>query len=151
MLAFKPFKPNFKGDKSTICALAASWSPCIQGSLKLLLLFFSILIKNSYSSFETYFRSSLGLFHAFIGLLLEWSILLSTGYDYFTIIFSSYYYYLVISQRWYLGTRAGVWVQSKGNIVRFGGNLAQLFRHIPWTPVPSFPQIPLLEKSTLKC
>ena len=46
--------------------------------------------------------------------------------------------------------RAGVWVQSKGNIVRFGGNLAQLFRHIPWTPVQSLLQIPLLEKSTLK-
>ena len=46
--------------------------------------------------------------------------------------------------------RAGVRVLSWDPIVRFGGNLAQLFRHIPWTPVPSFPQIPLLEKSTLK-
>ena len=39
---------------------------------------------------------------------------------------------------------------SLEQIVRFGGNLSQLFRHIPWTPLPSFPQIPLLEKSTLK-
>ena len=53
-------------------------------------------------------------------------------------------------RRLFVAKRAGVWVQSVGNIVRFGGNLAQLFRHIPWTPVPSFPQIRLLEKSTLK-
>ena len=41
-------------------------------------------------------------------------------------------------------------IASLEHIMLFGGNLAQLFRHITWAPVPSFPQIPLLEKSTLK-
>ena len=47
------------------------------------------------------------------------------------------------------GKRAGVW--SLEHMVQFGGNLAQLFfRHIPLTPVPSFPQIPLRGKTTLR-
>ena len=41
-------------------------------------------------------------------------------------------------------------IASLEHMARFGGNLAQLFRHIPWTPVTSLLQIPLLEKSTLK-
>ena len=40
-------------------------------------------------------------------------------------------------------------IASVKHIVRFGGNLAQLFRYIPWTHVPSFLQIPILEKSAL--
>ena len=41
-------------------------------------------------------------------------------------------------------------IASLKHMVRFGWNLEQLFGHTPWTHLPSFPQIPLLEKSTPK-
>ena len=71
-----------------------------RGVSKTFVIIFQHTYKKLLKSFETYFKSRLGLFHAFAGLLLKWSILFSTGCDCLTTIFSFFYYYLVISQRW---------------------------------------------------
>ena len=47
-----------------------------------------------------------------------------------------------IEEMWHKGWGL---IASLGPIVQFGGDLTQLFSYIPWTPVPSFPQNPLLD------
>ena len=82
-----------------------------------------------------------------------WGILLQFLYDIYGCIYARRYDGWIVwnACTWFPDTGViqglGSDCISKKDIVGFGGNFADPFRDTPWTPVPSFPQIPQVQKS----